>query len=206
VLLNTRDQDPGPLQPGRAPGHLAQGRGLFLGGARRGAAVHRRGRRPPPEHGAGGVPGPQARREPVDVLVNQGQVDLAPSDADPRPPWRSAPIRGWSCPTIGRAAAAPIAPEIGHPRAGLAGGQAGLRGRDAQPGGGNVRALQRHRIQIRDPGLAREPVTGLFAANDPGGFSRAIARVFDAKLEQAGDEVVLTRPPWCSALRSFCYR
>jgi transmembrane sensor len=49
------------------------------------------------------------------------------------------------------------------------------------------------RIQIQDPGLAREPVTGLFAANDPVGFSRAIARVFDAKLERDGDDVVLTR-------------
>jgi hypothetical protein len=36
-------------------------------------------------------------------------------------------------------------------------------------------------------------VTGLFAANDPAGFSRAIARVFDARLEQDGDKVVLTR-------------
>jgi transmembrane sensor len=41
--------------------------------------------------------------------------------------------------------------------------------------------------------LAREPVTGLFAANDPVGFSRAIARVFDARLEQQGGNVVLTR-------------
>jgi transmembrane sensor len=49
------------------------------------------------------------------------------------------------------------------------------------------------RIQIRDADLAREPVTGLFAANDPVGFSRAIARVFDAKLEQDGGDVVLTR-------------
>jgi transmembrane sensor len=49
------------------------------------------------------------------------------------------------------------------------------------------------RIQIRDPALAREPVTGLFAANDPVGFSRAIARVFDARLERDGDDVVLTR-------------
>lgn len=49
------------------------------------------------------------------------------------------------------------------------------------------------RIRIRDAQLASEPVTGLFAANDPVGFSRAIARVFDAKLEQQGDEVVLTR-------------
>jgi transmembrane sensor len=49
------------------------------------------------------------------------------------------------------------------------------------------------RIRIRDPQLASEPVTGLFAANDPVGFSRAIARVFDARAEQHGDEVVLTR-------------
>lgn len=49
------------------------------------------------------------------------------------------------------------------------------------------------RIQIRDPDLAREPVTGLFAANDPAGFSRAVARVFDARLRQDGDTVVLSR-------------
>jgi transmembrane sensor len=49
------------------------------------------------------------------------------------------------------------------------------------------------RIQIRDPALAREPVTGLFAANDPAGFSRAIARVFEARVEQDSDKVVLTR-------------
>jgi transmembrane sensor len=49
------------------------------------------------------------------------------------------------------------------------------------------------RIPIRDPDLAREPVTGLFAANDPVGFGRAIAHVFDARLAQDGDTIVLTR-------------
>jgi len=49
------------------------------------------------------------------------------------------------------------------------------------------------RIRIDDPALAREPVTGLFAANDPVGFSRAIARVFNANLDQDGDSLVLTR-------------
>jgi len=44
-----------------------------------------------------------------------------------------------------------------------------------------------------DPALAREPVTGLFAANDPIGFSRAIARVFDAKADQRNDAVVISR-------------
>jgi transmembrane sensor len=60
-----------------------------------------------------------------------------------------------------------------------------------------ARAFARYsdtRIEIPDAALAREPVAGLFAANDPVGFSRAIARVFDARLDQKGDLVVLSRP------------
>jgi transmembrane sensor len=49
------------------------------------------------------------------------------------------------------------------------------------------------RIQIRDASLAREPVTGLFAANDPAGFSRAVAAIFDAKVDRQGDTIVLSR-------------
>ena len=48
-------------------------------------------------------------------------------------------------------------------------------------------------IDIGDPELAREPVTGLFAANDPLGFSRAIASIFDARLHQDGNTITLTR-------------
>lgn len=49
------------------------------------------------------------------------------------------------------------------------------------------------RIVIPDRALAREPVTGLFAANDPVGFSRAISRVFDARLVQDGNAVIIAR-------------
>ena len=51
----------------------------------------------------------------------------------------------------------------------------------------------RTRIEIRDPALAAEPVTGLFAASDPAGFGRAVASVLDAKVEQQGGAVILTR-------------
>ncbi len=37
-------------------------------------------------------------------------------------------------------------------------------------------------IVIRDPALARESVTGLFAANDPVGFARAIGLAFNAEV------------------------
>jgi transmembrane sensor len=69
----------------------------------------------------------------------------------------------------------------------VARGQAGVRGRDPGQAADGFARYSDTRIQIRDPALAREPVTGLFAANDPAGFSRAIARVFDARLEQDGD-------------------
>jgi len=49
------------------------------------------------------------------------------------------------------------------------------------------------RIIIADPGLAREPVTGLFDAHDPAGFARAIATVFSARVREDGNAVVLTR-------------
>ena len=49
------------------------------------------------------------------------------------------------------------------------------------------------RIEIADPALAREPITGLFAANDPRGFATAIAASLDARVESAGDTVRITR-------------
>jgi len=54
-----------------------------------------------------------------------------------------------------------------------------------------------HRIVVRDQALAHETVTGLFAANDPVGFSRAVATSFGASVTTTPGGVVLTRgsPP-----------
>ena len=49
------------------------------------------------------------------------------------------------------------------------------------------------RIEIADPALAREPVTGLFAAGDPAGFGHAVATIFGARVEQRGNVVRLYR-------------
>jgi len=50
------------------------------------------------------------------------------------------------------------------------------------------------RVTIADPALAREPISGLFAANDPAGFSRTVAFALDATMTRQGDEIVLSRP------------
>lgn len=46
-------------------------------------------------------------------------------------------------------------------------------------------------IVIADPDLAQVPVTGLFAVNNPLGFSRAVAEVFGAEVRQDGDRIVI---------------
>lgn len=49
------------------------------------------------------------------------------------------------------------------------------------------------RIEIDDPALAREPVTGLFSASDPKGFAVAIAASLGARARVEGDIVHLER-------------
>ena len=49
------------------------------------------------------------------------------------------------------------------------------------------------RIVIDDPSIAREPITGLFQANDPVGFSQAIAASFGLRAEVGDKEVRLHR-------------
>ncbi len=49
------------------------------------------------------------------------------------------------------------------------------------------------RIVIDDPAIAREPITGLFQANDPVGFSQAIAASFGLRADVSDGEVVLHR-------------
>lgn len=49
------------------------------------------------------------------------------------------------------------------------------------------------RIIIADADLAREPITGLFAANDPAGFCRAAGLALGAKVERRREGLVMVR-------------
>lgn len=139
--------------------------------------------------------------DPVDVLVNQGQVEVAPLKLAPsaRPVALSANTRLiLSDPIGGRPVAErpqSVGPEAVTRELAWREGKLAFEGETLKQAAETFARYSDTRIQVRDPDLAREPVTGLFAANDPVGFSRAIARVFDARLEQKGGEVVLTRDP-----------
>ena len=138
-------------------------------------------------------------KDPVDVLVNQGQVDVATLNKTGSTDTLALKANTrliLSDSANGRSAAEhpqPIAPETATRELAWREGKLAFEGEALSQAADAFARYSQTRIQIRDPNLAREPVTGLFAANDPVGFSRAVARVFDAKLEQDGDNVILTR-------------
>jgi transmembrane sensor len=127
--------------------------------------------------------------DPVDVLVNQGQVDVAISSAN------SVALKPNTRLVLSGPAERPqsVGPEAVTRELAWRDGKLAFEGESLSQAAEAFARYSDTRIQIRDPALAREPVTGLFAANDPAGFGRAIARVFDAQFEQDGDKVVLTR-------------
>lgn len=138
-------------------------------------------------------------RVPVDVLVQQGRVDIAAprQAASANSLALGANTRLILSDPAGRRSAAEqpqvITPEAVTRDLAWREGKLAFEGETLKQAADTFARYSDTRIQVRDPALAREPVTGLFAANDPAGFSRAIARVFDAKLEQNGDDLVLTR-------------
>jgi len=134
---------------------------------------------------------------PVDLLVNLGRVEVsaAPLVGSPRSVAVNANTRlALSDPThISAERPRLIAPEAVTRELAWREGKLAFEGETLDQAAQAFARYSDTRIRISDPVLAREPVTGLFAANDPVGFSRAIARVFDARLEQDGDEVFLAR-------------
>jgi transmembrane sensor len=137
--------------------------------------------------------------DPVDVLVSQGQVDVAalgPTAVAGVLALKAnmrliLPVSVDGGPAAERPQ--PITPEVVTRELAWREGKLAFEGETLKQAADAFARYSDTRIQIPDPGLAREPVTGLFAANDPAGFSRAIARVFDAKLQQGRDTIVLTR-------------
>jgi transmembrane sensor len=122
--------------------------------------------------------------DPVDVLVQWGRVDAAGG---------VVLTANTQLAFAGAAMPRPIAPSMVTRELAWREGKLAFEGETLKQAADAFARYSDTRIEIQDPRLAREPVTGLFAANDPAGFSRAVARVFDAKLDHKGDEIVLTR-------------
>lgn len=133
--------------------------------------------------------------KPTDVLVNQGDVALGLAGAK-SPTVMRANTRLILPPAEAVAAlAAPVAisSDIVSRELAWREGKIAFEGERLDQAVAEFARYSRTRIEIADPILAREPITGLFSASDPVGFSRAAADLFDAKLEQKGEVVILSR-------------
>lgn len=133
--------------------------------------------------------------KPVDILADQGALALAAANS-------SAPLllpasSRLAFPVDGRIDRLPtpqlIAPDLVSRELAWREGKIAFEGEPLEQAAAEFARYSRTRIEIRDPALAREPVAGLFAASDPLGFSRAVAGLFDARIEQSGNKVVLSR-------------
>ncbi len=133
--------------------------------------------------------------KPVDILVDQARLELAavnaptvltlpPASRLAFPP--DALIERLPAPQ-------PIAPDLVSRDLAWREGKIAFEGEPLGEAAASFARYSKTRIEIRDAALAREPVAGLFSASDPLGFSRAVAQLFDAEIEQRGDLVVLSR-------------
>ena len=133
--------------------------------------------------------------KPLDVLVDGGGVLLdragMPAPVAMRPNTRIA------LPLVGVDAAAlvprPVSPDLLSRELAWREGKIAFEGERLDQAAAAFARYSNTRIEIADPALAGEPITGLFAASDPAGFSRAAASIFGARIEQRGDVLVLHR-------------
>lgn len=133
--------------------------------------------------------------KPVDILVDQGNLELAaaPLPAPLQIPASSRIVLPLDPSATSLPAPQPIAPDLFSRELAWREGKIAFEGEPLGQAAASFARYSRTRIEIRDTGLAREPVAGLFSASDPVGFSRAISKLFDAEMEQRGDTVILSR-------------
>lgn len=130
--------------------------------------------------------------KPIDILVDQGAVSLGEAGT-PRAVLMPAQSR-LTLPAAGPVPAPePISTDVVSRALAWREGRIAFEGEPLSAAAAEFARYSKTRIEIRDPALAREPITGLFAASDPVGFSRAVASALDAQVEQQGGTVILVR-------------
>lgn len=130
--------------------------------------------------------------KPIDILVNQGAVTVQAGVSAPLAMDANMRI---ALPANAAAGAVlvpqTIAPDVTSRELAWRDGKVAFEGERLDQAAAEFARYSGTRIVITDPALASEPVSGLFAAGDPIGFSRAIAGIFDARMDVAGDVVTL---------------
>jgi transmembrane sensor len=128
--------------------------------------------------------------QPVQVLVREGVVEVTQSDHPIPTPLRASLNTEVTAPAgdAQPALATVAAPELDRQLAWRE-GRLSFEGQTLTQAAAEFARYSDTRIIIDDPSLGREEIAGLYQANDPVGFSRAIATSLNAHA-QVGDGVV----------------
>lgn len=125
---------------------------------------------------------------PVAIVVSDGRVELSGSPAAVQANQRALlPVDGGRA-AFGTVSGDELAREIAWRK-----GQIAFHGESLAEASAAFARYSGKPVVIADADLAREQVTGLFSANDPAGFARAVTRMFDARMDETTAEIRVTR-------------
>lgn len=138
------------------------------------------------------------KNEPVDILVHQGRVEVtSPRGGGASPVVLQTNMRMTAPDSASAAGLSPrrVTSEAVTRELAWREGKIAFEGESLAEAAAAFARYSKTRIVILDPDLAREPITGLFAANDPVGFGRAAASVFGAAVSVTEGAVVIGEAP-----------
>lgn len=135
--------------------------------------------------------------QPVSVVVSEGKVALSrTSGQGSAPPLQLAANSQAIVPPESRLASdevmRPLTPDDLTRALSWRDGMLAFEGETLAQAAHRFRRYGGPTIVIQDAALARQPISGLFAASDPRGFAQAIAVSFDAHVDEEHGEVRLT--------------
>lgn len=195
ALLNTDTRVRVKYDEARRFARLFQGEVYFtvLADPRRPFVVEVEGRRIVTSDGAFRVR--RLSDAPIDVLVQHGRVEVEAGSESPRRLSLEGNTRLVlpASPSLQPVALQLLSPNAVTRELAWRDGKIAFEGETLAEAAAAFARYSDIRIVIEDPGLAQEPVTGLFAANDPVGFSRAVADVFGRTVRAGNESVVISR-------------
>lgn len=130
---------------------------------------------------------------PVEVVVRTGSVEVVRANLPAAAPLRVTANTRTIAPETAPLATTPIPPaEVGRALA----WRQGMLSFEDMPLADAAQEFARYsdvRISFADPAIAKETVTGLYAANNPTGFAEAVASTLDLQAVQSSDGIYLRR-------------
>ena len=198
ALLNTETRVKVRYDKSRRFVRLVEGEAYFtaLADPRRPFVVEVEGRRIVTSGGAFRVR--KLKDAPIDILVDQGRVEVAASGAGSSRPLSlelSTRLVLPASPAALPTAPQPVPSDTVTRELAWRDGKIAFEGETLAQAAAAFARYSDTRIVIDDPDLAGEPVTGLFSANDPAGFGHAVADMFGRTAQTRNGAVVISRPP-----------